>query len=567
MKNIFQIFNKLNSLKLFYIIIFFSLILSVLEYVFIFIIYSLVDYQMVNNLNVYIENIIFYFKQNYQINLRVFDFLLIFVIGVFCFKTILYICYNYIISYFSQDISFKLAKKIFINSFSNRKDILINNRNSSYYKNTIIVDIPLFISSVVQPLFFLISDALILTAILLFLFYSNALISFYLLLFISFTCLIFYLYLRNKLIVWGNIREQSSSNLIKNLNEFYRGLLEIKIYDVVRFFFTKVSNELNNIRGSLTKLNFFIHFPRIVLEIIIFFSIFFLIFLSSNTNDNNISILPYMSAAVAASIKIIPMFSRIMTGVQGYYFAKEVVNKISSLIKINSITNNTFHDIKKFKTVNQIKIKNLSFKFKDKILINNINLNIKKNTIVGITGESGSGKSTFARILCGVEKNFKGTIKYYNNNGSLSYEYPLLGLTAIIPQDVFTFDDTLENNISFQINKISLAKNKEIINDLLKKLDIATKRRIGEDGKKISGGQKQRLGIVRSLFFDKEILIFDESTSNLDINNKIILLKTIKELKKKKIILIISHDKKFLDICDTLYELKKSKLVLKNNIK
>ena len=58
MKNIFQIFNKLNSLKLFYIIIFFSLILSVLEYVFIFIIYSLVDYQMVNNLNVYIENII-----------------------------------------------------------------------------------------------------------------------------------------------------------------------------------------------------------------------------------------------------------------------------------------------------------------------------------------------------------------------------------------------------------------------------------------------------------------------------------------------------------------------------
>ena len=54
------------------------------------------------------------------------------------------------------------------------------------------------------------------------------------------------------------------------------------------------------------------------------------------------------------------------------------MNKISSLIKINSIINNTFHDIKKFKTVNQIKIKNLSFKFKDKILINNINLNIKK---------------------------------------------------------------------------------------------------------------------------------------------------------------------------------------------
>ena len=152
---------------------------------------------MVNNLNVYIENIIFYFKQNYQINLKVFDFLLIFVIGVFVLKQ--FHIFAIIISfYFSQDISFKLAKKILINSFW-LENILINNRNSSYYKNTIIVDILLFISSVVQPLFFLISDALILTAILLFLFYSNALISFYLLLFISLTCLIFYLYLRNKL--------------------------------------------------------------------------------------------------------------------------------------------------------------------------------------------------------------------------------------------------------------------------------------------------------------------------------------------------------------------------------
>ncbi len=565
MTKIFQIFNKINSLKLFYIIIIFSLILSILEYIFIFTIYSLVDYQLVDNLNSYLKNIILYFKQTYQLDLKIFDFLLIFVIGVFCLKTTIYIFYNYIISYFSQNISFKLASKIFANSFNDKKDVLINNRNSSYYKNTIIVDIPLFISSVVQPLFFLISDALILIAILIFLFYSNALVSFYLILFIFLTCLIFYLYLKNKLIIWGNIREQSSTNLIKNLNEVYKGLLEIKIYNVAKFFFNKVSNELNNIRGSLTKLNFFIHIPRIVLEIIIFFSIFLLIFLSSN-NDSNISILPYLSAAVAASIKIIPMFSRIMTGVQGYYFAKEVVSKINFLIKNNFIKDNFFKTIKKFNSINEIRIKNLSFRFKNKILINKLNLNIKKKKIIGVTGESGSGKSTLARILGGVEKNFTGTIKYYNNQDRLSYESPILGLTAIIPQDVFAFDDTLENNISFQINKIDL-ENKKLITNLTKKLDIDTKRRIGEDGKKISGGQKQRLGVVRSLFFDKEFIIFDESTSNLDTNNKTILLNTIKKLKEKKLILIISHDKKFLDICDSVYELKKGKLKLKKKLK
>ena len=100
---------------------------------------------------------------------------------------------------------------------------------------------PLFINSVVQPLFFLINDALILSAILIFLFITNTLISMYLIIFISFTFLIFYFYLKNKLIVWGKIREESSSNLIKNLNEVYKGLLEIKIYDVAKFFFYKIS--------------------------------------------------------------------------------------------------------------------------------------------------------------------------------------------------------------------------------------------------------------------------------------------------------------------------------------
>ena len=423
-------------------------------------------------------------------------------------------------------------------------------------------------------MFFLVNDALILAAILIFLFYTNPLISLYLVLFIFFTCLVFYLYLKNKLIKWGNIREKSSTNLIKNLNEVYKGLLEIKIYNVAKYFFSKVLYELNSIKESLIKTNFFIHFPRIVLEIIIFFSIFFLIFVSSN-NNSDISVLPYLSAAVAAAIKIIPMFSRIMTGIQGYYFAKEVVNKVNALINNNSIKEDLFENSKKFKGVDKIQIKNFNFKFKDKILLKKINLVIKKNSIIGITGESGSGKSTFARVLGGVEKNFTGSIKYFDKKDQLKYGLPVLGLSAIIPQEVFAFDDTLENNITFKSREKKLIKDKKSIKNLLKNLGIDRNRIIGEDGKKISGGQKQRLGIIRSLFFDKEILIFDESTSNLDKKNKLILLNIVKKLKQEKLILIISHDKKFLDICDKLFELKEgmllkrkefNQIVIKNNI-
>lgn len=565
MKKVFQIFNQINALRLFYILIIFSLILSILEYSFIYIIYSLVDYQLTSNVNLLLKNVINYFKEIFETKFKIIDIILIFLIIIFCFKTIIYIFYNYLISFFSQNISFNLSKLIFANSLSNKKDVLINNKNSSYFKNTIIVDIPLFISSVVQPLFFLVNDALILAAILIFLFYTNPLISLYLVLFIFFTCLVFYLYLKNKLIKWGNIREKSSTNLIKNLNEVYKGLLEIKIYNVAKYFFSKVLYELNSIKESLIKTNFFIHFPRIVLEIIIFFSIFFLIFVSSN-NNSDISVLPYLSAAVAAAIKIIPMFSRIMTGIQGYYFAKEVVNKVNALINNNSIKEDLFENSKKFKGVDKIQIKNFSFKFKDKILLKKINLVIKKNSIIGITGESGSGKSTFARVLGGVEKNFTGSIKYFDKKDQLKYGLPALGLSAIIPQEVFAFDDTLENNITFKSREKKLIKDKKSIKNLLKNLGIDRNRIIGEDGKKISGGQKQRLGIIRSLFFDKEILIFDESTSNLDKKNKLILLNIVKKLKQEKLILIISHDKKFLDICDKLFELKEGRLLKRKRI-
>lgn len=562
MNKIFLIFKKIHALKLFYFLTFFSLILSIFEYSFIFTIYSLVDYQITNNLHSILENIILFLNINYEIALNKFNFLLLLVVIIFCIKTALYLLYNYIISAFSQNISYKLAKKIFVSSFNNNKDILNHNKNSSYYKNTIIVDVPLFINSVVQPLFFLINDALILSAILIFLFITNTLISMYLIIFISFTCLIFYIYLKNKLIVWGKIREESSSNLIKNLNEVYKGLLEIKIYDVAKFFFYKISNELDNIRESLTKTNFFIHFPRIVLEIIIFFSIFLLIFLSTG-NENAISILPYLSAAVAASIKIIPMFSRIMTGIQGYYFAKQVVNKINNLLKINPLKENNYNNEKKLEKINEVKIQNLTFKQKNKVILNKINLNLRKDFIVGITGDSGTGKSTFARILAGLEKGYSGRIKFYKNKKLLLHNNPIIGLTSIIPQDVFVFDDTLDNNIKFNKNKDISNQNEKLLKELTNKIDIDKRRGLGEDGKKISGGQKQRLGVLRSLFFNKEFIIFDESSSNLDLNNKLALFKIVKKIKKDKIILIISHDKKFLNICDKTILLKNGKFITK----
>lgn len=563
MTNILKILKKINSLEIFYFIILFSVVLSFLEYFFIFSIYEIVNYQVTGELGEIIKNLIFLTERILNINKSPFDIIFFFIVCSFFFKTLIYIFFNYSISKFSQNISFKLGKKIFLNSIFNNQDILINKKNSNYFKNTIVVDIPIFISSAIQPLFFLLNDLFILSTIVIFLFFINPSISLLLLIFISITCLIFYLYLKNKLIVWGKSREKASSNLLKSLNEVYKGILEIKIYNLGYFFYSRFAKDLKIIKNCLTNTNFFIHFPRIILEIIIFSSVFILIFLTSNYfSDTNI--VPYLSAAIAAAIKVIPMFSRIMTGVQGYYFAKRVIIKINSMLKYNINLLNFTKSKQKFNKINFLKIENLSYQIKGKNLLNKIDLKINSNQIVGIAGESGSGKSTFARIVSGLDKSFSGSIKFYGTDNKIHYNKPNLGLASIIPQDIFIIDDTLETNISFNQSKKIQTQNLNLINSLLKTLGIDYRRKLGEDGKKISGGQKQRVGIIRSLFFNKEVLIFDETTSNLDLRNKIALFKIIKILKKEKIIIVISHDKKFLKICDKTYILKNGKLNLKS---
>lgn len=219
MIKIFSIIKSLKEIKAFYILTVGSIILSVLEYFFIFLIFSLVNYKISNEIPESYNKMIVFFEDITQVNFNTYNFFFFTLILVFVLKTFLYIFYNFFISYFSQKISYKLSKEILSRSINGDK-VLSNQKNASFYKNTITVDVPMFINSVLQPLLFLINDCLVFFAILFFLFINNTLISFYLSIFVFFTCLIFFYNIKKKLILWGKFREQSSLNLIQNLMRF-----------------------------------------------------------------------------------------------------------------------------------------------------------------------------------------------------------------------------------------------------------------------------------------------------------------------------------------------------------
>ena len=173
---------------------------------------------------------------------------------------------------------------------------------------------------------------------------------------------------------------------------------------------------------------------------------------------------------------------------------------------------------------------------------------------------SGSGKTTILNILSGLLCPKSGKIFINTKKLNIFNNSKWFKKISYVSQNVNIFNDTIHKNISYNLgankNKSNIKKTISILNGLnLKELSKRNKK-LDELGKTISGGQLQRIAIARALFKNSEIIIFDEPTRNLDFKNEKVLLNQIKLLKKDKIIIFISHNKKNLGICNKIIKLK-----------
>jgi ABC-type multidrug transport system fused ATPase/permease subunit len=212
-------------------------------------------------------------------------------------------------------------------------------------------------------------------------------------------------------------------------------------------------------------------------------------------------------------------------------------------------------------TQKDIRFDSVDYSYVDnKKIFSKVNLVINKNDFVGIIGPSGSGKTTLINLLCGLLPPSSGSIlvdsKNIKNNIN-SWRKKI----AYVPQKIFLIDDTVAANIALGIEDYSLKKVNNLIYEsnfskFIEELPDGVNTKIGEDGNKLSIGQKQRLNILRALYHNPEILIFDEASSALDQKNEEIFLNLIMEFKSKKTVFFITHKLKLLKSFDKIYEIK-----------
>ncbi len=262
------------------------------------------------------------------------------------------------------------------------------------------------------------------------------------------------------------------------------------------------------------------------------------------------SILHLFTDANSSIRQVVDMYSQVKD-MENYFNEK---TKLDQEMQIHTEDKSFSHGIIEFQNVSYKYEENAEFKGKYAYALKNINVKIEKNENVAIIGQIGSGKSTFVKLLLKFFEPSEGEILINNINLKHISRDELYDHIFYIPQKPKLLNRSLYENIFYGIKveekdkSSNIEKIKKIMNEMKLEeniIDIFMEKmdqRLGNDGIKLSGGQRQMVWIIRAMLRNPSIIMFDEPTSALDKKNKENIIRVIKEIGKDKTILIISHD-------------------------
>lgn len=430
--------------------------------------------------------------------------------------------------------------------------------------------------SLIQSLITIFKELMLLIVIFFLVFFYNPLLSSLILIILIIGSIIFYLFTFKILKKNSQKRLESAGKVFKIINQSMGFIKDIKIFQKENFFFTHYQKNLQMLESKLAIHELLARIPKIFFELLGVTLIMAILFFSTTGNQSKtelISILPFLALVSACIIKLLPSFKSIsgsLTHIVAY--SNSLFLLTSQIQKSFKLNEKILPQITDVSSPNILELDKINFHYQNdsKTLIN-IDLNLKSKSIIGLIGRSGSGKSTLINIILGLFMPSSGTIKFKSNKNRNTFDNKTI---SYVPQDILILDDTLKKNIAFGIEdeKIDEARIVEVIEksgllNFYQKNQSSLDISLGESGVKISGGEKQRIGIARALYFNPEILILDESTSSLDNYTESLILNEISRIKGSISIIIISHKLSTLKICDDVYYLKNGKIHDVDNLK
>ena len=466
----------------------------------------------------------------------------------------------------------KNFSKRLLEKYLNIKYLDFLSRNQSDLVRNIVFESSIFVTSILQSLIELIVEIILIFGIGFLLIFYNPESSIILMSIIFVLGLSYIFYFRKKLNFLGKERQLITSKLLKVLTESFILQKEVRILQKEDFIINSFEQKANKIAKISVFEQIINVLPKVWFEFVAVLGLTSVVFYFVIFGIEIDLLVPLLALYAAAIFRLLPSVNRIIGASNNIIHNLPAFDVISEeLLQSNKffkiIKNKKYEKFDNFvfEKFNQKKLslKNITFSYnkkKDLNLFKNISLEFNQGEITGIVGKSGSGKSTLANIISGLIDDYEGDIEI-NNNSKFNMNI-LRRSVGYVPQITNLLDDSIKNNICFGIidQKIDENKLKKIIDEvelasLIESLENGLDTIIGDQGLTLSGGQRQKIALARTLYLDPKIIIFDESTNSLDKLTEKAFFNNILSLKKNKIIICITHDEVLSVFFDKIYNL------------
>ncbi|MFN8267361.1 MAG: ABC transporter ATP-binding protein [Chitinophagales bacterium] len=454
-----------------------------------------------------------------------------------------------------------------LDTFYHAEYTTIKQRNSAEYIRYILEAPPSFADLLMMPVIFILNETLIAIFILLALLIYKPLV----VVFLIFTIAplgILMMYLSKK-----KLQENSDEKTIREKEAYIAAVEGINGYtDIILFgkeqqFKKSILSVFDKYYKVLAWRSIYVLTPRRIIEVLVIITIFALYGIATfAVHADQKQIILILLAFSTAAYRLLPSLNEILTNT--------VLVKTSAYVLdlLNFVKSNT-EEIKHLPPLafsHKIELSNINFSYieHERKILQDANLSINKRDFVVLTGDSGIGKSTIAKLLIGFLKPASG--KYLIDGVEVQHSTQIRNWLGYVSQDLFLFDKSLMENIAIGENTsgIDIAKVQQLIKlvnleELVANLPQGIAQNIGEMGTRLSGGQRQRIAIARALYKNCDLLILDEATSALDKATEQEIIDTLYRIAKEKhlSVLMITHRVTSVKQYDSIYELKNGKMV------
>ena len=465
---------------------------------------------------------------------------------------------------------FSISKRL-VERYLHQPYIWFLSRNSSEIGKNILLEVSFVVGNGIRPLLEVISQSVIIVLLILMLFLVDPKIS----TIIATSFIIFYgsIYKISKNFLDSIGKKRSFLNTLrfKIIAEAFGAPKEVKINRLENEYAQRFKNVALPLAKFQASSSIISNIPRYALEMISFGGIILLILylLGSNKNFNNI--LPIISLYAFAGYRLLPALQKIFTAVTQLRYLGPGLDALYKDIKSLEPFKRAYVDKYYLAPKKNITLNKVDFQYSSdtKKILNNINLEIPVNKIVGIVGATGSGKTTTIDIILSLLDPISGTLKIDDKTINKHNKRAWQSSIGYVPQRIHLIDDTIAANIAFgedskniNLERVEWAsKISSIHNFITQELPSKYNTVVGEQGVRLSGGQCQRIGIARALYHDPKVLVLDEATNSLDSYTEKLVLDAINSLSQKLTIIIITHRLNTLKQCDKVVLLDKGKIL------